>query len=196
MKKVIIFLTLLFVLITPISAQITNNSQSEEPIKKLNNLLSDNKVITIPDAFRFFSTNILRIETELTLPTLIIFTTLFIILILIIASILQYTPFLNGKITRWISAVIITMLISISGAVKQMAIFFLDLGNFFNIFKEWSALALLFSIVIVILLSYGASKLIKIIGKKAGLDKADYEGKNLNTLRKISKIEANSIKEY
>lgn len=90
----------------------------------------------------------------------IVLIALLVILFLIIHEVLTITPIFGEGVRPWIGGVVITLLISTTGAIKESVVFFFGFGVFF---RDISLLNLLFTLVLLVLLAYGAFMLIKII---------------------------------
>jgi len=108
---------------------------------------------------------------------LIILISIWVMLLVVILSALDFIPLFGGRVGKFLASLAIMLLLSISGALKEVAIFFFDFWNMFSIFEEWS----FWKIVLVIFLSLaivaGALWLRKTIKKDVILTTADIKGK-------------------
>lgn len=131
--------------------------------------------IKVPENLQVPARIIFGIKGEISLQHFIVLLAVWIMLFLIISSILKITPFFEGW-KSWVGAVVITCLVAISGAIRSVSIFFLNLGNSFEFLEKWSVLKIVFALIIVAILFYGVSILIKMLNRKVMISEAEQAG--------------------
>ena len=209
MKKRVIFIIIALFLIlltcnTLLSLETTPNTTNPlTPQEELKNAANDiqtssnsalEKEIKIPEGFASLARLLFGLEAKDTLDVqmLIILLGLWLFFVFILRAVLEFTPFFEGW-KSWVGAIIITMLIAITGAIKSTAIFFLNLGNIFNILERWSPLKLGFSIIILVAIFYALNIIMGIIKETliVGRSVADgvKAGAQLAKLKAMSEIE-------
>ncbi len=105
-------------------------------------------------------------------------TCVWLFLFIILAEILEFTPFFNGKL-RWVGAALITILIAVTGVVESTVLFLFSLGSDIWFFEKWSAGALTFTIVLLLIVVWFISKLLKWAKNYQETFKAQKEGSEL-----------------
>jgi len=175
MKRVIIlFICLLLVssLVTAIGVIDENKSITFSDIK---NPLSTQ--ITIPANLELPARIIfgLTAEDKLDFQLLIVLVAIWLFFFLIIHNILGLTPFFEDW-KSWAAAIIVTLLISITGSIKSSAIFFFNIGNVFSILEKWGSLKLGFSIVVIIIIYYVTNIVLGILKETVIVGKSVRDG--------------------
>jgi len=190
MKRGIVFLLiiLVFISIPLVIAQEDNKTKEKLNIGEIDTFLDPEQSIAIPDYLKIPAQVIFGIKGEITLQVFIILIALWFILLLLIKDILEFTPFFNGEIIPWLASIVITTLVAISGAIRSMAIFFLNFGNLFGILEGKAGLAIFVALVIVIILGYGLNKLLKILRNSMELGKATQEGFSIRKFIEMIKV--------
>jgi hypothetical protein len=107
--------------------------------------------------------------TSIDLQTFIIYLAVWIMVLVIIKSILEFIPFFESNWKAWIGAVVLSALISTTGGLKAAAIWFFNFGK---LFTKTSTLWLVFDFIILAVIFFGFSKLLKILKSKSGEEKA------------------------
>ncbi len=170
MKKEVI-LTIIFLNIIFASAQNENvNTLSLDDEKP--GFLS--KEIIIPENLQIASRIVfgIPIGTSINLQTLIILSSLLIMFFGILAEVLGFTPFFEGN-KRWIGSVIVTLLIATSGAFFESTKLIL---SFLSFSDKWGMVYLLFILVVLFILFFGASRLIHLLKNKVSKEDAYLAG--------------------
>jgi len=188
MKKVIVilFCLLLFFSIVgtlPLIISEENNQTNTENNLNLNDInFSDIKnplstQITIPPSLELPVKIIfgLTSEDKLDFQLLIVLIAIWLFFFLIIHNILGLTPFFEDW-KSWAGAIIVTLLISITGSIKSSAIFFFNIGNVFSILEKWGPLKLGFSIVIIIIIYYATNIILGILKETVIVGKSVRDG--------------------
>ncbi len=127
------------------------------------------------------------ITTTLLVATICVWLFFFIIL----AEILEFTPFFNGKL-RWVGAALLTILIAVTGAIENTVLSLFSLGTNLWFFEKWSAGALTFTIILLLIVAWFISRLLKWAKNYQEAFKAQKEGselgKNLGFLYKFKEM--------
>ncbi len=154
------------------SAQNTNNITGNLQAST-NEFLS--RDITIPAQLEIFSKILFGVNESSTidLSTFIVLAAIWVVFLLIIKSLLEIIPLFGDGWKSWLGAAIITALSSITGSLKDAALFFFGLGNFF---KNQGILKLIFTIIPLIIIGYGAIKLLHMLKHNAKKAKREQEG--------------------
>jgi len=166
MKRKLSLLFLFLLLLTPILA-----AAQESPL---------GKQIPLSPAWE----NILKIVfgvTELDFNGLIILIAAWIFLLLFLVQILKITPFFKGRIA-WIAGIGIMILFGITGVIRFIAFFLLDISRFIKFLEGFGPGALIFALVVIIVGYILFSKVLKTIKQKAQLEEEGEEGFKLGKI--------------
>jgi len=133
--------------------------------------------IKIPDNIQIITRILFGLQGQggIDFSEFIVLIAVWIMIFLIIHSILQVVPLFGG----WkaiVGGIVITCIIAISEAIKYIAMFFFNLGNFFSILARWSILKLLFALIIIAILTFGLKIILKILKNKAIIEQAEEKG--------------------
>src|SRR3989338_4095730 len=138
--------------------------------EKSNEFLSKN--LTIPQGKTIRLLFNMKPEETLTTEKIMVMVCIFIGLIILLQSILVITPFFEGS-KSWLGAIVITLLIGISGAINELVIFLFKFANVFNVLEKWRPLAVVFAILITFAFFYGINKITKTMKKKIEIENAE-----------------------
>jgi hypothetical protein len=100
---------------------------------------------------------------------------LLIIIFLIMLSIIPMIPFFGGWKSS-VGAIIITLIVAVSGGINKSAIFFAGLGGGIEFLGRYSILRLITSLVVLGLIFLGTNKVSSLIKNKMELDAAKTTG--------------------
>ncbi len=140
--------------------------------------------IEIPENLQVVVRILFGVKGSINLQEFVVLIAVWVMLLLIIVSFLQLTPLLSGW-KSWAGAITITSIISVIGVVRNISIFFFNLGNAFSFLQKWSILKIVFVIVLAIVLIWLASFVSKIIKKKLMLEEAEMKGAKAGAGAKI-----------
>lgn len=133
--------------------------------------------IKVPENLQIFARVIFGIKGEIPLQIFIVLACVWTVLFVLISGIIKITPlFGRGNVIPWVIGFIVTCLVSLSGAVRSVAVFLFNLGNIFGFLEKWSALKIVIAIIISALFAWGGSILIKKINESVMSDKAETVG--------------------
>ncbi|MEK6898649.1 MAG: hypothetical protein AABW79_00960 [Nanoarchaeota archaeon] len=163
------FMLFLFTLALSSSAEI-NDSQIKDAIDK-----TLSKEIPLNPELQKFTSALFKTE-ELSFSLFIILIVLSILSFSVLINILHLTPFFSKGITNIIGAICITLLIAITGAFYDIAVFILGFGETFKFLERWSSGAIIFAIVIIIIVWFVLTKMLKWAKNYSEMEKAKHEG--------------------
>jgi hypothetical protein len=120
---------------------------------------------------------LIRLEEPFTLSHLIIAVALFVLLSVILIDILQLFSAFTDR-TSAIVGILLTVIISSIGVIKSITICLINKGNVVKWLEGWSAGALVFWLIVIVLATFGLSKVFRIahdykllrLAKKEGLE--------------------------
>ena len=180
-RGILILLTLL--LLSPIVI-----TAAEEPAKSpLNtgNLLD--KEIEIPEGFQILARVFFGIDDSISISAVIILLAIWFVLFIIITNTLKLMHFFKGGIA-WLIGAIVTILIALSGAIKGTAGLILAVGDSFGFIGKWSAGALMFALLVVLIIGFIGSKILKKISDYIEIEEARTEGEKTGENLSLLKI--------
>lgn len=171
---------------TQLKEEIKNIPDTSGVKEKSNEVLA--KEIQIPEKLQLAARIIFGLKEDETidLQTFIVLISIWLILFFLIHSILEITPFFEGW-KSFVGGFIVTTLIAISGAIKEVSIFFFGFGSLFGKLQDWGIFKLFFSLILLALLFYGAFRLLKFIKKKTDFAQAEKIGTDIAIERAVAK---------
>lgn len=128
----------------------------------------------IPDSISFLPKIFFGIEDEISLSELIIYSVLWILVLLFINSVISFVPIFEGK--TWIVSVIIMLLFGLSGGIKNGATIWIAMLSSIPLLENIGSWTIS---ILVILLSVGfilLNKIRKTVKESSKLAQASYEG--------------------
>ncbi len=145
----------------------------EKATSKTNQALE--KEIEIPSYIQIPIKIIFGIERTISISLLIIVLAIWLFSLLLFANILKLTPFFKNW-TAWPAAIGITILIALSGVIKNIALFLLNTGDLLSFLAKWSAGVLLLIVTIILLIAFISLKMLKKLREKLEIEQAKEEG--------------------
>jgi heme A synthase len=128
----------------------------------------------------------------ITLSHLIILIVVFFALLLIISSVMEFVPFFEG-IKSWIGAIVITLLMSVSGGLRDASSLLFELGDrssASNLGKIWLVLI----VAVILVIGWGISKALKIVRDKIGIEEAEQVGRDVSLKPLLKKLKEKGVK--
>jgi len=194
MKKGIIICLLFILLIGFIYAEETTTPEikSNLDIGKdfqiySNSLLS--KQITIPDYLQGPTKIIFGLQdNNIDLQNFIVLFSIWFFLVFLIQAILEIIPFFGEGFKSWFGAIIITLLISITGSIRNAANWLFGFGGAISLMKDWGLLKIIFTILILVILAFGLKKILHILKHGANKTENYAEGKRISMLEDFMKM--------
>ncbi len=151
-----------------------------------------NKEIALPDWADIIARVLFGVENKITLSNFIILAAIWLMLFLMIFNIIKLMPFFKGNAAKLIASICITLIIAISKVMITLSGQLLSFVSSFKFFKDWSAGALFFSIVLVVVVFFFLIKILSKIGDKvelgADVTAGNEAGTGLGMLRVISRV--------
>jgi hypothetical protein len=196
MKRGIITLALLILLFTPlILAEDTITEPAKEQLSALRggldieteNILE--RQITLPEILEGPLSIILGIEEDATWQQLIIVLGVFIGFFALVLSIAGFIPFFKEGWIRALASLVITSLVSITGALDSIAKFFFNIAGFFEWTASWGPLRMIIAIIIAVIIIIAFNKVSNILKHKMKIEKAEETAKNINLTKKVGEIQ-------
>lgn len=182
MKKNLILMVLIAsLLLISCAAFIYAQAAAANPPAASNFQESTNKIleadIVIPENLQIFSKFLFGLEGTIEVQNLIILLALWVVILLLIQSIIGIIPLFGEGWKSWTAAVIITCLISITGAIQNSAqFFFFGLRNIFSSIGKYGFFFLALNLIILIFFAWGAKKLLVMLKNKARVEMKKQQG--------------------
>jgi len=88
---------------------------------------------------------------------------------------------------------VVTLIIAITGSIREIAVWFIGLGNFFGFLKEHGFLRFIFALIVMAVLFYFFLKSLKIIKGKMGVEEMTSVGRNIRFNSEMGKIQRETI---
>jgi hypothetical protein len=200
MKKGLIILALVILAVSFISANNTSTTvqdNAKKAAESLNERTEDVllREISIPPQIVKYIGPIFGIKGTMSWQELIVIVAVFAGFLAIILSIMDFLPFLNKGVSKFLGALVITCIVSITGALTEMSRFFFNIAGFFEAINEYSTIKIIIAIILFFILVFVISYVSKILKNKMKIKTAEFTGKNINsaikninTIDKINKI--------
>ena len=166
-----------FVSLSLVSAQEPAEPQQQEPstTQQQPSIPTQTQQFQAPPWLERGAQIFLGIEQGLILTILIASALIWIILWIIIARILQLISLFRGAIA-WLISFATTTLIGLSGVTGTLGRLALSFGQEFKFLEQWSAGALLVTIILIILIGFILAKLLSYFQRKIELEEAEHAG--------------------
>lgn len=133
------------------------------------------KEIEIPEKLETITKVLFKFESPITVSQAIIATMLFIFLVLFFIDIMKsFSPFQEQ--TAVLMGILLALIISMIGILKSFTIFLLNLGGQSKFLENWSAGALVFIAILIVIIAVIMLKLLRVIKEHQGLAKAYERG--------------------
>ncbi|GEM_PF-2230936 len=203
MKKELTTLILLFLLIFPlVIAEDNITKQTKEKLSALKGGL-DNRTedilereVPLPPIFKVPLNLIFGIEDGSTWQQLIIVLGIWIGFFILILSITDFMPFINKGFIKILTSIIITILVSITGSLNIIAMFFFDVAGWFKWTASWGPLRTIVAILIAGLVIFAFNFVSHKIKKKIKIEKAEEMGEKAKEGFESAKIFSEGVKEF
>lgn len=194
MRRGITTLILLILLATPlILAEDNITDQAQEGLSTLRgglDLKTENvleKEISIPKAIQIPSKLIFGIETGITWQQLIIVLGIWIGAFIVILNIAGLMPFFGEGTLKVAASIIITALVSITGALNVAATFFFDIAGFFKWTGSWGPLRMIIAILIAAAIIFAINWYVHKMKTKGRLRAAKRISRDVQTVAKLNR---------
>lgn len=149
--------------------------------------------VKIPEGLQSLAKFFFGFDSGTTLDIFIFTIIMYIAIFTVIIYIMPLVPFFNGsKVTVLVSSIVVTLLIGISGGLKESAFFFLSLGGLLDFLDRWPFIKFGIVNLIIVLIVLSSTRLFKIIRRKMDVEIAKQVGKDLAEGSGFAKIFASS----
>lgn len=135
-----------------------------------------NSEVSLPEWLQNISHIAFKIEGEVKLSDFILLALIFIICISMIYEVLLSLPFFPGTVTRLIATLAISGLISLSGALNSLKIFYLGTADYFKFLEGWTAGKIIFSLILLFITAAIIHVILQSIRNYTGLANAEESG--------------------
>jgi len=186
MKKELTILILLFLLIAPLTLAEDNIAkQTTGKLSEIGKGINNNtenileKEVPIPQILKAPSNFVFGIKEGASWQELIITLGIWIGFFILILNILGFMPFLNEDYIKVLASIIITTLVSITGALNKMAIFFFDVAGFFKWTASWRPLQIIVAVLMAAIVILTINWLSHMIRNKMQIEKAEEIGEKI-----------------
>lgn len=192
MKKEITILILIIILFSTVVTSIntSKNNASEIELDKVKNKLNP-EIYDLPPELETITKVIFNIKTSalVSISKFVVLLAFFLMLFYIIKDTLDLAPFLNKGWQKYAGSLIITLLISITGTINNMAKFFFSLRGDLEWIKDFGFFSIIIGIILAGIVLFCAHYVLAILKKKIGKEKeylAEEGAKDLASLIKSS----------
>ena len=144
------------------------------------NVTNSSSLQIIPEGMQSMARYMFALDSSqvINLSHLIILIVLFVSILLILSSVMEFIPFFEG-FKSWIAAVVITLIISIAGGFKDAAYFLFSLGDKSST-SNTGKILLVLAVSVILVVGWGFSKAIKMIRNKMGVEVAEQVGRDVS----------------
>jgi len=177
-----IFLCLLLILPSLVYCQ---EEQQKKPEETQTSILEQE--ITIPEDLQFLTRVLfgLKPETKVTLQEFVILIATFIIFFFIIRDVIAFVPFFETTAKSVIGAVLVTLLVGISGGFLLFVDLILSIGSLFGILERWPIFTIVLIFVIFFILGYFINEVLTNLKEKSKIEAARIEGVKTGAAAKV-----------
>jgi hypothetical protein len=142
----------------------------------------------IPDWLEPIARIIFGIREETSFSQLIIIAAIWFFLFILIHDFIRLIPIFNTKLKGFLVALIITILVATSGALRHVTYFFLALGDRIDILQRWSILKIGIIIILIIILGFFFGLLSANLRSRIQADEMEEEGRKLGLTQRLVTI--------
>jgi len=145
------------------------------------------KQIEIPDNLKFLTRIVfgLREDTKIDLQTFVILIGLWIFLLLLIVNF--FDVFFSGW-KKWVAGLVVTCLIAITGAIREVGNWFFGFGNLFGFLAEWNLLRFVLVLIIMAILFFLFLKGIRYFKSRLSLEQAQRTGEDIGFISAVGRV--------
>ncbi len=149
----------------------------KDPTPKIDERLDND--IKIPSAIQMIAQITFGVKGNISVSALILLLSIWTWVLLLLGGITPMIPFFKNKIMAWLGALIINLVIALSGTYVTIAQIILNIGKEIKFLKDWSTGFLFFCVIIIIVLFYLFKKISKKIQERMKISEAKEEGQNV-----------------
>ena len=147
-----------------------------DSVNQATNTLLERQV-QIPSIIETPARIVFGIPQNIKIEYLIVMICIWLILFLVIFEAIGIISLFGGKIGNFFATLAIMILLSITGTIAQVAIFFYDFWNLFAFFKEWSIAKIILSVIVLGIFLFIGIKAAKSFKNRAEIDEAEIKAK-------------------
>lgn len=175
-KREIIFTLVLIILLSMNLVLSLGNNNSNSTNTGINKALDSN--VQIPEGLQTFARMFFGItnESNIDLSDFIILLGLWIGLLWVIHVAIEFVPIIKGDGIKWLMSLIVVVIISITGAIREIALWYYGVISDIEYLGEYPIVKLILSFAILIIVFFGLSRLIGMTKKEVELDEAERSG--------------------
>ncbi len=116
------------------------------------------------------------IKGEISVSAFILLLAIWAWVFFLLSKILPSTPWFQGEVKRWLGALVVNLIIAITGTYVTIAKLFLDIGSYISFLEEWATGLLFFAIIVIMVFFALFQKLFKKLMEKAALEQKREQG--------------------
>ena len=162
--------------------------------EKSNNLVE--KEIAIPESISPWIKTLTRFEDPITISQVVIALGIMVLLVFILNDLLQMSSSGFNKMTSIITTIVAVLIISAIGMIKIATNKLIELGNVFKLLESWSAGAILFWIILIIIAIIILQHIARLTRERKMLIEARKEGVEAATVVQLGKSFMSTLKGY
>lgn len=192
-KKIGVLLVFILLLTSLVLAQIGNDTNEtdsnisidkegiKEGLKEATSKIASKtdpiveKEIEIPERLQTLAKILFGIEDKSSVSALVISFLVWLLFLLLFTNILMYWS-LFSKEVAFAAGVILTIIMAALGIVKNISVFLINIGSYFKFLEHWSAGALGFGVVLILIIAFIIMRIGKYFREQAGITRAHEEG--------------------
>jgi hypothetical protein len=205
MGKRVLFIFVIFLLVQSVVAEnsagqsllVNNSSDIGAPLEDFRGVVEKTdglfeKEYVLPTRIQPIIGTLFRFGDSVTISEAIIALMLLLLFAFSFISIMKdFGPFSENTAT-WIG-LLVALIVSMVGLVKSLTIFLLNLGGRLAFIEDWSAGALLFSGLLIVVIYVVGGKLFKAFARSRGLEKAFSKGTQAGALLAQQKAQSEAF---
>jgi magnesium-transporting ATPase (P-type) len=154
-----------------------------------------NQTVVIPENLQIITRVLFGLEKDdkVDLQKFIILIGVWIFVLLFLIRLFPFVPFFGTNARAFLGAIIVSLLIALSGGFLFITFFLVDLGNSFGILKNFKIASLAIAFIFLSALFFILALLLKKIKKKIGTDQARRTGQEIGFASVVGKNKQDSI---
>lgn len=135
------------------------------------------------------------IKGEISVSAFILLLAIWAWVFFLLSEILPLVPFFQGEAKRWLGALVVNLIIAITGTYVSIANLFLDLGAYFSFLEEWATGLLFFAVIVIMVFFALFQKLFKKFKEKIALEQKKEQGAESGNIIAYAKAQAEAAAE-
>jgi hypothetical protein len=154
--------------------------------------------VAIPSSLQFLSRILFGVKEgeKIALNELIIMLAFTLVIFLVVYNLVAILPFFSGSAWKlWASSIIITLLVGVSGGIKDVSLFFAGLGAGIAILGKYPILRLIVSLAILGVILLTTTKVSNLIKAKMEIEKARETGAAVKRGAESGKVLSEGVSE-